>query len=88
MNDLRTRSFTNYVDLKHASLKEDLEVGFEMEMIDLETEQNIGKLFEEVGGIKEHMETIKELLVKLQKFNEETIHSQSSNQEIFKRPDG
>ena len=52
MNDLLTRSFTNYVDLKCAALKEDLEAGSEMEMTDMETEKNLGKLFEEVGGIK------------------------------------
>ena len=72
MNDLLTRSFTNYVDRKHAALKEDLEVGSEMKMVDIQTEQNLGQFFEYVGGIKEYMETIKELLVKLQKFNEET----------------
>ena len=88
MNDLLTRSFTNYVDLKCVALKEDLEASSEMEMVDLETEQNLGQFFEEVSGIKADMETIKELLVKLQKFNEETIHLQSSNHEIFKRPDG
>ena len=52
MNDLLTRSFTNYVDLKCVALKEDLEASSEMEMIDQETEQKIGKFFEEVGGIK------------------------------------
>ena len=72
MNDLLTRSFTNYVDLKCAALKEDLEASSEMEMLDLDTEQNLGQVFEEFGGIKSYMETIKELLVKLQKFNEET----------------
>ena len=72
MNDLLTRYFTNYVDLKCVSLKEDLEASFEMEMVDLETKQNLGQFFEEVGGIKADMETIKELLVKLQNFNEET----------------
>ena len=46
MNDLLTRYFTNYVDLKRAALKEDLEVGSEMEMVDLETKQNLGKLLE------------------------------------------
>ena len=72
MNNLLTRSFTNYVDLKRAALKEDLEAGSEMEMVDLETEQNLGQFFEAVGGIKVDMETIKELLVKLQEFSEET----------------
>ena len=72
MNDLLTRSFTNYVDLKCAALKEDLEAGSEMEMVDLETEHNLGQFFEEFGGIKADMETIKELHVKLQKLNEET----------------
>ena len=72
MNDHLMNSFTNYVDIKLATLKEDLEVGSEMEMVDLETEQNLAKFFEEFGGIKEYMETIKELIVKLQNFNEET----------------
>ena len=42
MNDLLTRSFTNYVYLKLATLKEDLEVASEMEMVDLETKHNLG----------------------------------------------
>ena len=72
MNDLLTKSFTNYVDLKRAALKEDLEADSEMEMVDMDTEQNLGQFFEEVSGIKEDMETIKERLVKVQNFNEET----------------
>ena len=88
MNNLLTRSFTNYVDLKRAASKEDLEVGSKMEMVDLETEQNLGQFFEEVGGIKADMETIKELLVKLQKFNEETKSIHKSPAMIVKRPDG
>ena len=43
MNDLLTRYFTNYVELKRTALKENLEAGSEMEMVDLETEQNLGK---------------------------------------------
>ena len=65
MNDLLIRSLTNYVDLKHATLKEDLEAGSEMEMVDLETEQNLGQFFEEAGGIKGDMENTKELLEKM-----------------------
>ena len=89
MNDLLTTSFTNYVDLKCASLKEGLEVGSEMEMVDLETEKNLRELIEEVGGIKSVMEIIKELVVKLQKFNEETksIHKSLAMKSLRDRMD-
>lgn len=89
MNDLLTRSWNNYVDLKRAALKEDLEAGPEMEMVDLETEQNLGQFFEEVSGIKADMETIKELLEKLKKFNEETksIHKASAMKSLRDRMD-
>ena len=89
MSDLFTMSSTNYVDLKHAALKEDLEAGSKMEMVDLETEQNLGQFFEAVGGVKVDMETIKELLVKLQNFNEErkSIHKAPAMKSLRDRMD-
>ena len=89
MNDLLTRSFTNYLDLKREALK-DLEAGPDMEMADLGSEQNLGHFFDEVGDIKADMETIKELLRKLQKANNETksIHKAQAMKSLRDRMDG
>eukprot|EP01018_Ginkgo_biloba_P031704 Gb_36019 [translate_table: standard] len=56
MNDLLTRSFTSYMDLKRAALK-DLDSKPEMEMVDLDTDENLGQFFKEVGAVKTDMET-------------------------------
>ena len=78
MNDLMTRSFLDYVDLKKQVMEDiqseqDLETG-KLDSID---EQNLSKFFEEVKAIKIDMEEITNLLIDLQDLNEESrsIHS-------------
>jgi len=45
MNDLFSRSFKNYANLKEDSRK-DLEAGYDVEMVDIHTEENLGQFFE------------------------------------------
>ncbi|XP_042479180.1 syntaxin-112-like [Macadamia integrifolia] len=73
MNDLMTKSFLSYVDLKKQALK-DLEAGPDIEMgqLDPTDEENLALFFEEVGTIKAEMEEITHLLLDLQGLNEET----------------
>ncbi|XP_073029147.1 syntaxin-112-like [Primulina eburnea] len=79
MNDLMTKSFLSYVDLKKQAIK-DLEAGPDIEMGQLnpEDKNNLSKFFEEVGTIKADMEEITNLLLDLQDLNEGTKSSQSS----------
>lgn len=79
MNDLMTKSFLSYVDLKKQAMK-DLEAGPDIEMgqLDPSDERNLSKFFEEVGAIKADMEEITNLLLDLQDLNEETKSAQSS----------
>ncbi|CAN6467533.1 unnamed protein product [Victoria cruziana] len=69
MNDLMTKSFLSYVDLKKEAMK-DLEAGPDLEMA-IQDENLLG-FFEEVGVIKDEMEAIEGLLGRLQDANEET----------------
>ncbi|OUZ99085.1 Target SNARE coiled-coil domain [Macleaya cordata] len=73
MNDLMSKSFLSYVELKKQALK-DLEAGPDMEMGKLSptNEENLLQFFEEVESIKTEMEHIRNLLVDLQGLNEET----------------
>lgn len=79
MNDLMTKSFLNYVDLKKQAMK-DLEAGTDVEMgqLDASDERNLSKFFEEVGAIKSEMEEITNLLLHLHELNEDTKSAQSS----------
>ncbi|KAL8540215.1 hypothetical protein ACS0TY_001698 [Phlomoides rotata] len=79
MNDLMTKSFLSYVDLKKQA-KKDLETGPDIEMgqLDPSEERNLSKFFEEVGAIKAEMEEITNLLLDLQNLNEESKSAQSS----------
>ncbi|KAL0412480.1 UNVERIFIED_CONTAM: syntaxin [Sesamum radiatum] len=79
MNDLMTKSFLSYVDLKKQAMK-DLEAGPDIEMgqLDPSDESNLSKFFEEVGTIKADMEEITNLLLDLQDLNEETKSAQST----------
>ncbi|KAG8368225.1 hypothetical protein BUALT_Bualt15G0023000 [Buddleja alternifolia] len=79
MNDLMTKSFLSYVDLKKQAMK-DLESGPDIEMgqLDPADEKNLSRFFEEVGAIKADMEEITNLLLDLQDLNTETVSTQSS----------
>ncbi|KAL3638562.1 hypothetical protein CASFOL_017933 [Castilleja foliolosa] len=78
MNDLMTKSFLSYVDLKKQATK-DLETGLDLEMgqLDSSDEENLSKFFEEIAAVKADMEEINYLLVDLQDLNEETKSAQS-----------
>ncbi|KAL6209588.1 hypothetical protein ACLB2K_020528 [Fragaria x ananassa] len=79
MNDLMTKSFTSYVDLKKQAMK-DIEAEPDLEMGQLEPaeEQNLANFFEEVTAIKADMEEITNLLLDLQDLNEETKSTHSA----------
>nr|XP_023927220.1 syntaxin-112-like [Quercus suber]POE92137.1 syntaxin-112 [Quercus suber] len=79
MNDLMTKSFLSYVELKKQAMK-DLEADQDIEMgkLDPADEQNLSQFFEEVAAIKADMEEITNLLLNLQDLNEETKSSHSA----------
>ncbi|KAM7252204.1 hypothetical protein ACFE04_024087 [Oxalis oulophora] len=75
MNDLMTRSFLNYVDLKKQA-----QIDTEEELFDIEVgqtnspkeEENLSHFFNRVSAINSEMEEITNLLHDLQNLNEET----------------
>ncbi|XP_057493339.1 syntaxin-112-like [Actinidia eriantha] len=79
MNDLMTKSFLSYVELKKQAMK-DLEAGPEIEMgqLDPVDEKNLSQFFEQVATIKADMEEITSLLLNLQDLNEETKSTHSA----------
>ncbi|KAI3903165.1 hypothetical protein MKW98_031819 [Papaver atlanticum] len=78
MNDLMTKSFVNYVELKKQAMK-DLETGPDIEIGRLgpTDEENLAQFFEEVSIIKKEMEDVTNLLIDLQDLNEETKSTHS-----------
>lgn len=79
MNDLMTKSFLSYVDLKKQAMK-DLETEPDLEMGNLNPadEENLTQFFEEVAAIKDDMEEITNLLLDLQELNQETRSTHSA----------
>eukprot|EP01018_Ginkgo_biloba_P018193 Gb_27100 [translate_table: standard] len=88
MNDLFSRSFNNYADLKQEAMK-DLEAGSNLEMVGIDTEKNLSEFFDEVGGIKNDMELVEGLFRKLQDSNEEskTVHNAKTMKNLRDRMD-
>lgn len=79
MNDLMTKSFLSYVDLKKQAMKDiEAEPDLEMGKLDPADEQNLTKFFEEVTAIKADMEEITNLLLDLHDLNEETKSTHSA----------
>ncbi|KAE9619791.1 hypothetical protein Lal_00038219 [Lupinus albus] len=80
MNDLMTKSFTSYIDLKKAALKDevDLEAGNphnNVELTSSSTEKldtDMGLFLEEAEKVKEEMNTLRDILEKLKLANEES----------------
>lgn len=74
MNDLMTKSFTSYVDLKKAAMK-DLEAGHDPDQTSIEMahpmHQNMNLFLEEAEKVKTEMGSIRDVLNKLQQANEE-----------------
>lgn len=79
MNDLMTKSFLSFVELKKQAMK-DLEAGPDLEMgqLDPVDEKNLSQFFEQVAGIKADMEEISNLLLDLQSLNDETKSTHSA----------
>lgn len=76
MNDLMTKSFTNYVDLKKAAMKDiDLEAGnLEMSSSSSATamDTDLGLFLKEAEKVKQEMDSLREILGKLHHANEES----------------
>ncbi|CAI9118269.1 OLC1v1019809C1 [Oldenlandia corymbosa var. corymbosa] len=70
MNDLMTKSFTSYVDLKKEAMK-DLEKGLDLEMGMTQMDQNLSSFLEEAETVKGEMNSIREVLVRFEAANEE-----------------
>ncbi|KAJ6434130.1 hypothetical protein OIU84_017776 [Salix udensis] len=75
MNDLMTKSFMSYVDLKKEAMK-DLEAGpdpdVEMANASNTMDSNLGLFLEEAETVKKEMGSIREVLDQLQQANEES----------------
>ncbi|XP_051145581.1 syntaxin-112-like [Andrographis paniculata] len=79
MNDLMTKSFLSYVDLKKQAQKDlDSSPDIEMGQLDPVDQKHLSKFFEEVEAIKADMEDISNLLLDLQDLNEGAKSAQSS----------
>lgn len=79
MNDLMTKSFLNYAELKkqeqfHIEEWRDLELG----KLSHTDEDNLSQFFQEVEVIKNNMQEITDLLIDLQNLNEETKSTYSA----------
>lgn len=66
-----TKSFTSYVDLKKAAMK-DVEAGPDLEMGMTQIDQNLNAFLEEAEKVKLEMNSIKDILRRLQDTNEES----------------
>jgi len=88
MNDLFSRSFKNYANLREDARK-DLEAGYDVEMVGVNTEESLGQFFEEVEDVKNDMESVEGLLRKLQNSHEEskTIHNAKTIKNLRDRMD-
>ncbi|KAL3626385.1 hypothetical protein CASFOL_029934 [Castilleja foliolosa] len=70
MNDLMTKSFTSYVDLKKQAMK-DSEAGPDLELGTAQLDHNLTKFLEEAEQVKTEMNSIREILARLESTNEE-----------------
>ena len=71
MNDLMTKSFTSYVDLKKAAMK-DLESGpADLEMTN-KTDENLSSFLEEAEKVKSEMSLIEAALSRISRYNDES----------------
>lgn len=79
MNDLMTKSFLDYVELKKYASK-DLETGLDFETAGLShaENENLAQFFEEIGVMKVDMEGISNLLLDLQALHNDTKSTHSA----------
>lgn len=81
MNDLMTKSFLSYVELKKQAIKdlEDVDLDIEAGQFNNPIEdQNLSRFFQEVDAIKSDMKEVTDLLFDLQNLNEETKSTHSA----------
>ncbi|KAJ6736760.1 SYNTAXIN-112 [Salix viminalis] len=79
MNDLMTRSFLSYVELKKQDQKDvKAELDIESGQLNPTDEPNLSEFFHEVNGIKTEMEDISNLLSDLQTLTEESKSTHSA----------
>ncbi|KAG5560281.1 hypothetical protein RHGRI_003545 [Rhododendron griersonianum] len=83
MNDLMTKSFVSYVDLKKEAMK-DLEAGpdpdIQMTAAAIHMDKHLGSFLDQAEKVKEQMGSIRVILTRLQESNEEskTLHKPES----------
>ncbi|PKA64823.1 Syntaxin-related protein KNOLLE [Apostasia shenzhenica] len=73
MNNLMTRSFLSYAELKKQAMK-DIEAGDEDAVLEIEmsnADESLRPFFEEAGLVKEEMASIRELLARMEEANKE-----------------
>ncbi|KAK4434085.1 Syntaxin-related protein KNOLLE [Sesamum alatum] len=70
MNDLMTKSFTSYADLKKEAMK-DLDSGPDLELGMTQIDQNLTAFLEEAEEVRKEMNSIREILARLEASNEE-----------------
>ncbi|CAB4285906.1 unnamed protein product [Prunus armeniaca] len=91
MNDLMTKSFTNYVDLKKEAMKDlDLEAGHnnvEMSSSTTHMHTDLGLFLEEAEKVKQEMGSVRDILGRLQQANEESksLHKSEALQSLRSR---
>lgn len=81
MNDLMTKSFLSYVELKKQAQKDlenDVVLDIEAGKLNPTQDPNLSQFFQEVEAIKVEMEEITNLLLDLQQLNEETKSTHSA----------
>ncbi|KAF8110330.1 hypothetical protein N665_0085s0058 [Sinapis alba] len=80
MNDLMTKSFTSYVDLKKAAMK-DLEAGPDSDLeMSNKTDENLSSFLEEAENVKAEMALIEATLSRISQYNDESksVHKAES----------
>ncbi|KAG8370345.1 hypothetical protein BUALT_Bualt14G0107300 [Buddleja alternifolia] len=70
MNDLMTKSFQSYVDLKKEAMK-DLQSNPDLEMGITQTDHNLTTFLQEAEQVKQEMNSIRQILTRLQASSEE-----------------
>ncbi|KAG2320111.1 hypothetical protein Bca4012_053580 [Brassica carinata] len=78
MNDLMTKSFTSYVDLKKAAMK-DLEAGPDPDLeMSNRTDENLSSFLEEAEKVKSEMALIDATLSRISQYNDESRSAHKS----------
>ncbi|KAA8548763.1 hypothetical protein F0562_000447 [Nyssa sinensis] len=93
MNDLMTKSFTSYVDLKKEAMK-DLEAGpdfdLEMAVVPTQMDRNLSAFLEEAEKVKAEMGLIRDILSRLHEANDESksLHKPEALKSLRNRING